>query len=257
VTAVAPLLSGAIRVWRHEVVVYRHMAKWLLIPGFLDPLLVLAAMGLGLGGYLASVEGARYLDFIAPGIVGSSIMYSASFEVTWNVYWKLETSKVYAAMLAAPLLPADITLGEMLWGATRAVISGLIVFVVVAAFGLLHSPMALLMPAVVVLVAVNFAALGLTFSSFVTHLGFFAYYFTIVITPMLLLSGIFFPVTELPVWVQTLASVFPLTHGVDLLRGLSFGDSTSRDLWHVAYLVAVPLVLMPIAVRQLGRRMRA
>ncbi len=248
-------LRGAFRVWRRDAVVYKHTAKWLLIPNFLDPVLFLLALGLGLGAFFTEVGGLRYIEFLAPGLIASSTMYTASFESTWNIHFKIEQHHTYDAMLAAPLSPGDIVVGEVAWSATRATLTGVIFFVVTAAFGLVGSWWSLFTPFVVVLVGVNFAALGLLAAAYVLDLGFWGYYYTLIITPMFLLSGVFFPLDTLPQWVQALANAMPLYHAAALLRELSFGAVGWLSLAHAVFLVIVPLVLIPLAIRRLAARL--
>lgn len=247
---------GATRVWRRDATVYKHVAKWLLIPNFLDPIFFLLALGLGLGSYLAGVGGVPYIDFIAPGLLASSTMYTASFENTWNITFKIDTNHTYDAMIATPIEPADVVVGEVLWGATRATLTAVIFLTVLAAVGLVHSWWALFMPVVAVLIGLNFSAAGVFAAVHVTQMAFWGYYFTLVITPMFLLSGIFFPLEHLAGWVQGLAWALPLFHGVRLLRGLSFGEFVPWWWVSVLYLVTLPVVLVVPATRRLSRRIR-
>lgn len=252
---VPSLLQGASRVWRRDAVVYKHMAKWLLVPNFIDPVLFLVAFGLGLGSLFATVDGVRYIEFIAPGLIATSAMYTSSFESTWNIHFKIEQNGTYEAILAAPLGPRDIVVGEVMWSATRATISGVIFFVVTIAFGLVQSPWAALVPFVIVLVGANFGSLGLLAASYVLDLGFWGYYFTLIITPMFLLSGVFFPIERLPEWAQVVAQFMPTYHAAALLRSLYFGDLSIALLGHAAFLLVVPLILMPPAIARLGKRL--
>lgn len=248
-------VGGAVRVWRRDAVVYKHVAKWLLIPNFLDPLLFLAALGLGLGSYLTGVEGTPYIDFIAPGLLASSTMYTASFETTWNITWKIDTNQTYDAIVATPVEPADVALGEVLWGASRATLTGVVFLLVLAVFGLVHSWWGLLMPLVIVLIGANFAATGVLTAVHVGDMAFWGYYYTLFVTPMFLLSGVFFPLERLSHWVQALAWCLPLFHGVRLLRGMSLGVDVPWWWVSVTYLVALPVVLVVPAGRRLRRRL--
>lgn len=251
----AASLRGAGRVWLRDWSVWRHVARWLLVPSLIDPIVFLVAMGLGVGSYVASVEGVSYIEFIAPGLLVSSVMYQASFETTWNIYFKIEMRSTYASMLATPLEPADIVVGDTLWGATRATITGFVFFTVVAVAGLLGSWWAALMPLAAALVGLNFAAMGMLTSAYVTDMNLYAYYYNVVIVPMFLFSGVFFEITNLPEWAQRVAWALPLYHGATLSRQLAFGDVGPSSLVHVAYLVALPLVIIGPTITRMRRRL--
>lgn len=249
--------AGALRVWRRDAVVYRRLAKWLLVPNFLDPVFFLVAFGLGIGGYVADVDGVRYIEFLAPGLMASSVMYTASFETTWNITTKLDWDHTYEAMLATPLEPPDVVAGEVLWSATRATITGTAFLAIAGLAGLFGSWWALAMPAVALLLGVAIASMCMLAAAFVTSMSFWGYFFTLVITPMFLLSGIFFPLDRLPGWAQAVAVVLPLSHGTSLLRALASGDLRPGLLVDVAVLVVTPLVLIPPAVWRFRRRVCA
>lgn len=252
------IFAGALRVWQRDWAVYRHVAKWLLLPAFLDPLLFLFALGLGLGHYLegsgGSLANVDYVDFIAPGLMASSAMYQASFETAWNMLWKIETNRTYDAMVSTPIEPADIVVGEAIWAATRSAISAAIVYLVLLAFGILHSWWSVLMVPVAMCVGLVFAAIGMAFTVNVTSMNWYPYYFAMAITPMFLMSGIFFPIDELPAALRVAANATPLYHGVALLRNLAFGTVGRVDLAHAAYLIVVaPILLVPVARRMSSR----
>lgn len=254
-TAPATVLRGAARVWLRDWTVWRHVARWLLVPSLLDPIVFLVAMGLGVGSYVTSVGGLSYIEFIAPGLLMSAVMYQASFETTWNIFFKLEMRSTYASMLSTPLEPADLVLGDMAWGATRATITGAIFFVVLVVAGLVSSWWALAMPFAAALVAVDFASMGMLASAYVRDMNLYAYYYTVVIVPMFLFSGVFFEISNLPEWAQKVAWALPLFHGATLSRQLATGDVGVSSLVHVAYLVALPAVLLAAAIRRMRARL--
>lgn len=254
-TALVPVLRGASRVWRRDWTVWRHVAKWLLVPSLLDPIVFLVAMGLGVGTYVTSVEGTSYIEFIAPGLLASGVMYQASFETTWNIHFKLEISNTYTGMLATTLEPADIVVGDTLWATTRAAITGLFFWIVLVVAGLVGSWWGLLLPAAATLIAFNFAAMGMLASSFITNINLYAYYYTVIIVPMFLFSGVFFPISNLPAWAEKVAWTLPLYHGASLNRHLAAGTVGPGALLDVAYLVVVPLTLLPVAAARMRRRL--
>jgi len=251
------VMRGAGRAWMRDWTVWRHVAKWLLVPSLLDPIVFLVAMGLGIGAYVTSVDGTSYIEFIAPGLLASGVMYQASFETTWNIHFKLEISNTYTGMLATPLQPADLVVGDTLWATTRAAITGFFFWVVLLAAGLVPSWWGVLLPFSATLLALNFASMGMLASSYITNMNLYAYYYTVVIVPMFLFSGVFFQITNLPAWAQKVAWALPLFHGAALNRQLASGTLGLSTLVHVAYLVVLPVLLLPIAVRRMHRRLMA
>src|SRR5438132_9955585 len=155
----------ALRVWRRDLRVFSKVWKQGLLPQFFDPLFYLMAMGFGLGTYLARVKGIPYREFIAPGLVASSVMWAASFETTWNVYFKVEEGRLYDAVLSTPVEVQDLVSGEVAWASTRALVYGTSFLGIVTIFGLVKSPWALCIPIFLALGGACFAMLGMTFTS--------------------------------------------------------------------------------------------
>ena len=155
----------SVRVWQRNRDVFFKL--WQSeIPGFFaEPLLVLLAMGLGLGAYVVLEEGERYVEFIAPGIVAAYAMFSASFECTYGSFIRMEYQKTYDAIITTPLNIEDVVAGEILWGATRSTITAFVVLLVISAFGLVSSPWALLALPLAVLAGLMFSSIALFFSS--------------------------------------------------------------------------------------------
>jgi lipooligosaccharide transport system permease protein len=244
-------LGTAWRVWQRNASIYRRTYKFNILPNFFEPFLYLLAMGLGLGAYLARIRGVDYLDFIAPGLVATSAMYGASFEVTFNCFVKMQFGRVYDGIMATPLTVEDVALGELLWGTTRSLIYGTIFIAIAAGFGVVHSWLAIFTPVAVLLTGMMFSVIGLSFTALVPLIDYFAYYWTMFITPMFLFSGIFFPLDRLPGWVAVVAWFTPLNHAVDLMRALILtgdaGAAAASALWIAAVtgaLFALPLNLL-------------
>jgi lipooligosaccharide transport system permease protein len=252
-----PSPRHAAAVWRRNAKVFSRLWKAALWPQFLDPLFYLMALGFGLGTYIASISGVPYREFIAPGLIASATMWSASFETTYNVYLRMNESRLYDAVLVTPVEVADLVAGDLLWSATRATIYGTSFLAIVTAFGLVSSPWAILIPALVFLGGLAFSVLGYTFTSLIPKIDLYSYYFTLVITPMFLFSGIFFPFDRLPDWVEVVAWFTPLYHLVEITRGMATGPEGVQILIHTAWLVVASALLFTIPVRAVRARLVA
>jgi lipooligosaccharide transport system permease protein len=194
-----------------------------------------------------------YVEFIAPGIAASSVMFGAILETTYNAFVRIHVRHVTEAIITTPLEVEDVVVGEYLWGATRAAIYGLVFLVVMAAFGLVSSPWVLLAPPVLVIGGLTFAALGMAYTAFVSSIEHFNIFFTGILTPMFLFGGVFFPFDELPQWAQVIGWCLPLSHLVEALRDLTGGTVDQMTALHVLVLVALLVVVFPIPLRRLRR----
>lgn len=155
----------------------------------------------------------------------------------------------------APIALDDVVLGELLWSATKAAISGGAILFVVAVLGLTTSPLALWAIPAIFLTGLAFSAPGLIVTALAPSYDFFTFYFTLFITPMMLLSGVFFPLEQLPAGFQTAAQALPLTHSVALIRPLLFGQMPDQPLLHIAVLVAITVVCYWVALGLTRRRL--
>jgi lipooligosaccharide transport system permease protein len=238
--------GSAWRLWERNAAIYRRTYKLNILPNFFEPFFYLLAMGLGLGAYLSRIEGVEYIDYIAPGLVATAALYGAGFEVTFNCFVKMQFGKIYDAAMATPLSIEDIGLGELLWGTTRALIYGQVFLIIAAAFGVIHTPLALLSPVAISLIGLMFSVIGLTYTALVPLIDYFTYFWTMFVTPMFLFSGIFFPLDRLPEWAQVLAWFMPLHHAVNLMRALmltgDLGAALAAALW-IAVLTGALFVL--------------
>jgi len=222
-------------------VTYRNLRVWRtylwasLIGNLGEPLLYLAAIGFGIGALVGEngVYGIPYDVFLAPGILVSTCMYTATFETTFGSFTRMKPQKTFDAILVTPVNIAELATGEVYSSAMKSGLGALIVLCVISAFGLVKSPLAILTIPLGFLVGYAFGALGLVFTAIAPDYSFFNYFFTLVMAPMFLLSGIFFPVSVLPEWAQILAHILPLTHAVNISRSLCLGTLSSDLLIHV------------------------
>lgn len=224
------------------------------LPPFFEPLFFLLGVGLGLGTYVGVINGVTYIQFLAAGVIVSPAMYTSAFECSFGTFIRLEFDKVYDGMLAAPMTVENLLVGEILFAGTKSVIFSASVLVVIALFGLVPSPMALLTPFVGGLTGLMFAALSLYVTSFVKNINHFNFYFTGLLTPLFFFSGIVFPLESLPRWLQLLALAFPLAHPTIIIRALCFNDLRPGLLWNGLYILVFTLFFAFLSVRRLKKR---
>ncbi|MDQ2696583.1 MAG: ABC transporter permease [Pseudomonadota bacterium] len=257
----SPLAGGpALRwlaVWRRNLRVWYKLFGPALLGNFGEPLLYLLALGYGLGGLVGRIDGLSYLAFLASGIAVSSTMTTASFEGMFSAYTRMEVQKTWEAMRTAPLEVTDIVVGEAVWAATKSLFSGAAIVLVAAGLGAVSGWQAVLALPVMLLAGLCFAALALVVTSFATNYDFFLYYNTLVVMPMLLLSGVFFPLERMPEIIQWLALALPLSHAVDLVRPLLTGQPLAWPLLHLLVLAAYTAAGLALAVALLRRRLTA
>jgi lipooligosaccharide transport system permease protein len=244
-----------IRVWQRNSDVFFRL--WYSeLPAFVaEPIIILLAMGLGLGAYVGLVDGQKYIEFVAPGIIASYAMFSATFECTYGTYVRMEYQKTFDAIIATPLTVEDVTAGEIFWGATRSAMTGIVILAIAAAFQLVHSPWAVLVPALSFLEGMMFSAIAVVFTSIVPSIYSFNYFVSLFVTPMFFFSGVFFPLSSFPQAVQTLSWIAPLTPVVRLNRGLINGEFQLDLLWSLAIIIALTALFFLISLVTMKRRL--
>jgi lipooligosaccharide transport system permease protein len=246
---------GALRVWRRDFESWKRYAAAFFVVALGEPLFYLLAIGFGLGHFVADIEGVRYAVFLAPGIIASAAMNSASFETTFGSFTRMTEQNTYAAILATPCSVADIIAGDILWAATKSTVSATFVLFVTAGFGLLPSPLAVALVPVAFLIGVMFGCLGMVVTGKAPAYDFFNYYFTLGISVMFLFSGVFFPLDVLPAAARAIAWVMPLTHAVHVCRALAAGAPSPALLGSILWMVAVSLGAFAVAERLVRRRL--
>ena len=220
-----PKLSYRVwKVWQRNFDVFTKTIKVNFLPSLLEPILYLLAFGFGLGGFIPSIQGQSYIAFIAPALVAISIMNGSFFECTFASFVRMYFQKTFDAIVATPISVEEVVAGELLWGATRATFNTTIVLAVVAAFGLVSSPLFLLVIPLAFFGGLMFASMAMCFTSVAPNIDFFNFPSFLFLTPMFFLCGTFFPLTSLPFVAQGFAlAVLPLTSVVNLTRGLVSG----------------------------------
>lgn len=249
------LRRGAFAVWRRNVLVWRRLVIPSLLLNFGEPTLYLLGLGFGLGHFIGEMGGMPYITFLASGMIASSAMTTASYEAMYSVYTRMVPQKTYEAILATPLEIEDILAGELLWCATKSLLSGCAILAVAALLGVVQGWEALLVLPVVLLIGLSFAAPALLMSAASPGYEFFNYYFVLIITPMFIMCGVFYPVSTLPAVVQEFVHVLPLTHAVALTRPIVSGQALTQPLAHALVLVGYMAVFYYAAVVVIRKRL--
>jgi lipooligosaccharide transport system permease protein len=246
-----------IPVWQRHVLVWRKLSVPSLVGNFGDPLLYLLALGYGLGHFVGSMDGMPYVTFLASGIVCSSAMNTATFESLYSSFTRMTTQQTWAGMLATPLDVDDIVMGEMVWAGTKSLMSAGAIFVVATALGVVEGVRAVLVLPLAFVVGICFAAMALVVTAISKSYEFFLYYVTLVVTPMMLFCGVFFPLQGLPMPLQFVAAFLPLTHAVELIRPLMTGTWPTRTVLHLCVLLAYAAGSYAVATALVRRRLLA
>ncbi|MBU4120314.1 MAG: ABC transporter permease, partial [Proteobacteria bacterium] len=237
-----PISRRFIRVWQRNLTVYRQSWKISFIPPLLEPLFYLLAFGVGLSVLVGSIhyrgEEISYVRFIAPALIAITVMNNAFFENTYASFVRMYYQKTFDAMMATPLTVEEIIAGEIVWGATKALIATAIMMAVISLFGLIRYPEGLLLLPLAFLGGLAFGAAGMFCTAIVPHIEQFNLPVFLFITPMFLFGGTFFPIENLPLWAQKTALLLPLTHLVHLARAFANGRIDATVLPGIAYLAA-------------------
>jgi len=233
--------------------VYTKLYKSSFALNFVEPILYLAAMGLGLGAFVKEINGVPYVNFIAPGIIASSSMFAAVYECTYSTYVRMTFQKTFDAILATPVTIDDLIAGELIWGATKSLVYGAIIIIVISLFGLVASPLVIGLIPVLFISGLIFSEISLIFVAKVPGIDSFNYFYTLLMTPMFLFSGIFFPLDTLPPSLAKIAFFSPLYHLVNICRSFALGRllGTGSD---IAWLLAVAGLLSVYPFRLMRKR---
>ncbi|HCE07343.1 MAG TPA: nodulation protein NodJ [Oxalobacteraceae bacterium] len=210
-------------IWRRNFLVWKKLAVASVLGNIADPLITLVAFGYGLGSLLKSIDGIPYIYYLASGSICMSIMMAASFETLYSAFSRMHVQRTWDALLNAPLTLDDVIVAEMLWAATKSLISGIAILAVMFALGIGLHPHTLAVLPLLFVIGMTFASLGLVVNALAKGYDFFTYYFTLVLTPMIFLSGVYYPTAQLPGWLQAISRLLPLSAAVHLVRPLILG----------------------------------
>ncbi len=227
-------------VFLRNLLVWRKLLIPSLVANIAEPLMWLLAFGYGMGALVGEVthdgQTIRYLVFLASGSICMSAMNAASFEALYSAFSRMHVQKTWDGILNTPVRLSDVLLGEMLWAAFKSFFAVSAILLVMLALGVSHSLKLLLALPILFLVGVMFSCIGLIFTALAKGYDFFSYYFTLFLTPMMFLSGVFFPRDQLPLWLRAASEWLPLTQAISLVRPLFL------DQWPTE--VAVPLLVI-------------
>jgi lipooligosaccharide transport system permease protein len=252
-----PLWARSLGYWLYQ---YKRTWRGSITTSFLYPVLYLSAIGVGLGSlvnhHAHTVQGVKYIDFLAPGLMAATAMQIGGNEAMYPVMGAIKWMRTYFAMLATPLGVVDVLIGHLAWIALRLTAVSGIYLAIMALFGTVHSPFALLAVPAGVLTGMSFAAPIAGFAATQTNDAGFSALYRFGLIPLFLFSGTFFPVSQLPGWLQVVAEATPLYHGVALCRALTLGHlDAGPDLAHGAYLVILLILGYALARRTFRQRL--
>jgi lipooligosaccharide transport system permease protein len=247
-------------VFRRNFLVWKKLAVPSMIGNMAEPLITLMAFGYGLGGLIGNVDthgitgGVPYILFLASGAICMSTMNAATFEALYSAFSRMHVQRTWDGIMNAPVTLDDIVLAECLWAAFKSLLTACAILFVILVLGISREWTLIALLPLCVLVGVTFSAVALIFNALAKGYDFFTYYFTLILTPMVFISGVYFPLAQLPVAMQWVAKTLPLYHAVELIRPLFLGQLPQQAAVHVAVLVAYAVVGYAVAMWLTRRR---
>jgi lipooligosaccharide transport system permease protein len=235
-------------VYKRNLLVWKKLAVSSVLGNIADPLITLVAFGYGLGALLPAVAGMPYITYLAAGSLCMSTMMAASFEALYSAFSRMHVQKTWESIMNAPVEIDDILAAEWMWAASKSMFSAIAILAVIFVLGISREPTLVFVLPVVTLVGLTFSALGLCFNAKAKGYDSFTYYFTLVLTPMVFISGVYYPMDNLPQWLQIIASILPLASAVELVRPLVIGQWPAGVLFKMAHLTIFALGAFYIAL---------
>jgi len=242
-------------VWRRNFLVWRKLFVERLLTNVVEPLLTIAAFGYGLGSLLPEIDGVSYLQFLASGSIAMSVMYSAKFESLWGAFSRMQVQKTWDAILHTPLAVDDLLLGELVWAASKATFTAFCILLMIWLLGIAREPLSLLVLPASFFIALVFAAMALIVNAVARSYDLLSNYFTVVVMPLVFLSGVYFPLSQLPGWLRAVAEWLPMTAAVNLVRPLALGRWPEHLLRDVVLLGIWGAACFAIALALTRRRL--
>ena len=243
-------------VWRRHLRVWSKAAIWSSVLGELaEPIIWLFGLGFGLGAFIPEIEGSNYLQYVAPGVLAMGVTWTASFENTYGSFTRLERQKTYSAVMLTPVTLEEVVAADLLFGATKAALGGTMMLLVLGTMGLAVFPSALWVIPLAALIGFTHGSISLTVTALSPSYDFFTYYFTLFLTPLMILSGVWFPVDSLPPFLAAVSEVLPLTHGVRAARVVITGGNFATLLPSLLWLCLYSLVFFTLSANLIRRRL--
>lgn len=221
-----------------NLMVWRKLAIPSIVGNIAEPLITLVAFGYGLGSMIGRIDGLPYVTYLASGSIAVSCALAATFEALYSAFSRMHVQKTWESIMNAPIALDDIVFAEMLWAAFKSMFSVGAIMIVIAVLNISRAPSMVLALPVLAFVGVTFASIALVFNALARGYDFFTYYFTLMLTPMTFLSGVYFPIEQMPAWLQAFAHVLPLTAAVELVRPLMIGEMPASWFAPIAVLAA-------------------
>ncbi len=242
-------------VWLRNYLVWKKLAAESVLGNIIEPLFYLVGFGIGFGALVPEVEGVKYIAYLAGGTICYSTMLAASFEALYSGFARMHVQRTWEGILNAPVSLEDVVFAEWIWAASKSFLSGVAVLLVALALGLSQSWTFVLILPLAFLIGLCFAGMGLVMTAMARNYDFFMYWFTLALTPMMLVSGVFYPIANMPAWLQSIAGALPLTHAIALGRPLLFGQWPQTPLLHIAVLLAYGFAGFFLALKLFRRRL--
>ena len=250
-------LRDALAVWRRDVMVHLRVWKLNLVAPIIEPVISVMGFGLGIGALVAGrVAGISYLSFVGAGLLSITVLMRAMFEMTYASYFKMVYQSTYDAILATPVDPESLAVGEILWALSHALFDTIIIMMVLTIFGAATSPWAILAPLPLIVGATFMAGISLGITAHVHDIDAYNLVMALFFSTMYI-SGAFFPLEVLPLWLRAPARVLPLTESIELTRAFLTGRFRSVQVYEALYLIISAVVACEWAMRSLRKRMVA
>jgi len=247
----------AFYVWKRNLVAYKRFILPTLLVSLGEPFFYLVAMGLGLGAYMGLFGGVPYIQFLAPGLLISSCMLTSTFECLYDSFVRMIHEKIYSSLIVTPISAEDVVAGDILWGAFRGIISGLLMYLIAALLGAVPVSFGVIIELILLMVLTGFlfGSMAMIVTAYAPNFDFFNYYTQLLISPMFFFSGVFFPLEKFPVWIQQLSLFLPLTHAVTLSRAIVAGKFGWALVGNLAVLLVLSVIAFYLAVISMKRRL--
>lgn len=243
------------RVWRRNYDVYIRLWRTEMVAPLFEPVFTVMGFGWGVGSLVAGkVMGVPYLTFVGAGLLAFTALLRALFECTYGSYFRMVYQSTFDAVLCTPVEVESLALGEIAWGASKALLDGIFVLGVLSLFGAVLSPLGILIPFILSIAALWVAALSIIVTARIRDINYFNFYLAFVFS-YLWISGAYFPLDKMPQLVQVLAWLVPVTAAVDISRGLMIGHFSWRSVFEVLYLIVAFVLTAELALRSLRRRL--